>query len=108
MGAVGRTLLDSVRQKLNIGEYRKIHWEGSFTEYLDIVHERPEVTRTAYQRLYDMILSYGVEEVYENKEKKIRYRFFTEYAAKHGDAIFGLDRSLQQLINTFKSAAMGY
>ena len=108
MGAPGRTLLDSVRQKLNIGDYKKIHWEGSFAEYLDIVQERPEVTRTAYQRLYDMIMSYGVEEVHEGKDKKIRYRFFTEFAAKHGDAIYGLDRSLHQLVNTFKSAAQGY
>ena len=66
------------------------------------------MTRTAYQRLYDMILSHGTEEVYENKEKIIRYKFFTEYAAKHADAIYGLDRPLMQLVNTFKSAAKGY
>src|SRR5438876_12403832 len=38
----------------------------------------------------------------------IRYKFFNEFAAKHSDAIFGLDRSLVQLVNTFKSAAKGY
>src|SRR5207249_7332805 len=95
-------------QKLNLGDYRKIHWEGTFSEYLDIVCAHPEITRTAYQRLYDMILSHGTEEVYENKDKYIRYKFFTGFAAKHGDAIFGLDRALMQLVNTFKSAAMGY
>ena len=63
-----------------------MHWEGSFEEYLDIVLEHPEVTRTAYQRLYDMILSHGTEEVYENKEKVTRFKFFTEFAAQHGDA----------------------
>ena len=55
-----------------------------------------------------MILSHGTEEVYENKEKVIRYKFFTEFAAQHGDAIYGLDRPLMQLVNTFKSAAKGY
>src|SRR5262249_38712586 len=87
---------------------RKLHWEGSFEEYLNIVVEHPEVTRSAYQRLYDMILAHGTEEVYENKEKVTRFKFFTEFAGRHGDAIYGLDRPLMQLANTFKSAAKGY
>src|ERR1700691_3865637 len=100
----GKSILASIRQYQNITDYRKIHWEGSFEEYLDIVREHPQVTRTAYQRLYDMILSHGVEDSYEHKEKMLRYKFFTEYAAKQGDGIFGLDRPLMQLVNTFKSA----
>src|SRR5581483_7983941 len=104
----GKTILASLRQHQNISDYRKIHWEGSFEEYLDIVREHPEVTRTAYQRLYDMILSQGVEGVYEHKEKIIRYKFFTEFASKHADAIYCRDRPLMQLVNTFKSAAKGY
>src|ERR1041385_5869696 len=104
----GKSVLSAIRQQLNLSDYRKKHWEGTFEEYLDIVREHPEVTRTAYQRLFDMILSHGTEEVYENKEKQIRYKFFTEFAAKHADAIYGLDRSLMQLVNTFKSAAKGY
>ncbi len=105
---MGTAILETVRDQLNLPEYQKIHWEGSFEEYLEIVYKHPEVTRTAYQRLYDMILSHGTEEVYEFKEKIVRYRFFTEYAARHGDAIYGLDKSLLQLVNTFKSAAKGY
>src|SRR6516165_102672 len=106
--ATGKAILNALRQELNLSDYRKKHWEGSFDEYLDIVREHPEVTRSAYQRLYDMILSHGTETVYENKEKIIRYKFFTEFAAQHGDAIYGLDRSLMHLVNTFKSAAKGY
>src|SRR4029079_6109276 len=44
----------------------------------------------------------------ENKDKVTRYRFFTEFAARHSDAIYGLERTLMQLVNTFKSAAKGY
>jgi serine protein kinase len=106
--STGKAILGVMRQQVNLNDYRKKHWEGSFEQYLDIVREHPDVTRTAYQRLYDMILSHGTEEVYENKEKLIRYRFFTEFAARHGDAIYGLDRPLMQLVNTFKSAAKGY
>jgi serine protein kinase len=108
MVSTGKALIASLRQQQNLSDYRKTHWEGTFEEYLDIVAEHPEVTRTAYQRLYDMILSHGTEEVFENKEKIIRYKFFTEYAAKHGDGIYGIDRPLMQLVNAFKSAAKGY
>jgi len=106
--ATGKAILNALRQELNLSDYRKKHWEGSFDEYLDIVRAHPEVTRTAYQRLYDMILSHGTEEVYENKEKITRYKFFTEFASQHGDSIYGLDRPLMHLANCFKSAAKGY
>jgi serine protein kinase len=106
--ATGKAILNALRQELNLSDYRKKHWEGSLDEYLDIVREHPEVTRSAYQRLYDMILSHGTEEVYENKEKITRYRFFTDFAAQHGDAIYGLDRPVMHLANCFMSAAKGY
>jgi len=106
--AIGKNILSNIREQLNLPEYMKIHWEGTFEEYLDIVYKHPEVTRTAYQRLYDMILSHGTEQAPEFKEKVIRYKFFTEYATRHGDAIFGIDKSLTQLVNAFKSAAKGY
>jgi len=106
--ATGKAILNALRQELNLSDYRKKHWEGSLDEYLDIVREHPEVTRTAYQRLYDMISSHGTEEVYENKEKITRYRFFADFAAQHGDAIYGLDRPIMHLVNCFKSAAKGY
>jgi serine protein kinase len=91
-----------------ISDFRKEHWEGTFEEYLDIVREHPEVTRTAYQRLNDMILAHGVEERYENKEKVVRYKFFTEFGYKPDDAAYGPDRILVQLVNAFMSAAHEY
>src|ERR1700733_9675851 len=108
MPSTGKAILAALRPQLNLGDYRKKHWEGTFDEYLDIVREHPEVPRTAYQRLYDMILTHGTEEVYENKEKITHFKFFTEFAAQHGDAIYGLDRTLMHLANTFMSAAKGY
>src|SRR5437868_10672133 len=104
----GKEILSALRPQLDVSDYRKTHWEGTFEEYLSIVLEHPEVTRSAYQRLYDMILSHGTEEVYEQKEKITRFKFFTEYAARHGDAIYGLDRAIMYLANQFKAAAKGY
>src|SRR3954453_20098013 len=108
MPSTGKAILAALRPQLNLGDYRKKHWEGSFDEYLDIVREHPEVTRSAYQRLYDMIMSHGTEEALENKDRVTRSKFFTQFAARPGDAIFGLERPLMQLVNTFKSAAKGY
>ncbi len=101
-------ILDTLRSQIDVQDFRKLHWEGSFADYLEIILKNPGVTRTAFQRLYDMILSHGTEDVYENKEKRIRFKFFTEFASRHGDGIYGLDRQLMQLVNTFKSAALGY
>src|SRR3990172_2560266 len=39
--------------------YSEQHWEGSFEDYLEIVRKNPKITRTAFQRVYDMILSHG-------------------------------------------------
>jgi serine protein kinase len=92
----------------NKKEYAELNWEGSFDEYFEIVRTNPRVTRTAYQRVYDMILSHGKTEYVDNKKKLIRYHFFSD--EKHGgrDAVFGLDVPLMKLVNVFKAAAQGY
>jgi serine protein kinase len=103
-----QSILDGIRSQLDLTDFKKLNWDGSFQEYLDVVLKQPDVCRTAYQRLYDMIISHGTEDIYENKDKLTRFKFFTDFAARHGDGIYGLDRSLMQLVNTFKSAALGY
>src|ERR671938_145165 len=88
--------------------FKELHWEGSFEEYLKIVRENPRVTRTAFQRIYDMILSHGKTEYIDNKKKLIRYHFFHDERFGGRDAIYGLDVPLMKLVNVFKSAAQGY
>lgn len=88
--------------------YQEQHWEGSFEDYLRIVQESPRVTRTAFQRLYDMILSHGKTEYIDNKKKLIRYHFFHDEKFGGRDAIYGLDVPLMKLVNVFKSAAERY
>ena len=88
--------------------YAELNWEGSFEDYLHIVRDNPKVTRTAFQRIYDMILSHGKTEYIDNKKKLIRYHFFHDEKFGGRDAIFGLDVPLMKLVNVFKSAAQGY
>lgn len=88
--------------------YAELTWEGSFEDYLEVVRKNPKVTRTAFQRIYDMILSHGKTEYIDNKKKLIRYHFFSDEKFGGRDAIFGLDVPLMKLVNVFKSAAQGY
>ena len=50
-----------IDRKLDLANFREQHWEGTFWEYLDIVTDNPAVARNAFQRVYDMILTYGSE-----------------------------------------------
>jgi serine protein kinase len=104
----GREIIALVAQRQDCEQFRRKNWVGSFAEYLDIVREHPEVTRTAYQRLYDMILSYGVDVTESGREKQIHYRFFDDLDNDGRDAVFGLNGPLHQLVNALKSAAAGY
>src|SRR5688572_6248525 len=88
--------------------YRDLAWEGSFEEYLSIVRERPHVTRNAFQRVYDMVISYGTEEYIDNKKKLVRFNFFRDETDGGKDAVFGLDIPLMRLMNVLKAAAAGY
>jgi serine protein kinase len=88
--------------------YEEQHWEGSFEDYLKIVRQDPKVTRHAYQRVYDMILSYGRQEYVDSKKRIVRYPFFDDPIENGKDAVFGLDIPLMRLVNVLKSAAMGY
>ncbi len=89
-------------------EYEDLHWEGSFEEYLELVRRIPRVTRNAFQRVYDMVLSHGQEEYIDNKKKLVRYNFFMDDGDAETDAVYGLDVPLMRLMNAFKSAAQGY
>ncbi len=106
----GRDLLNRFAERQDADAYRQEHWQGSFDEYLDIVKARPKVARTAYQRLYDMIMSYGsyTAEGSRKREDLIRFRFFDDPERGGRDAIFGLTRTLMELTNVFKSAALKY
>jgi len=105
----GRTLLERISASQNVEQFRQEHWQGTFEEYLDIVREHPEVTRSAHQRMYDMILSYGSYPVDEGRRDGLmRHRFFDDPENDGEDAIFGLTEPLMQLVNVFRSAALKY
>jgi serine protein kinase len=101
-------LFSAIDKALDRKTYQELHWEGSFEDYLKIISDSPRVLRNAFQRVYDMILSYGFEEYSENRESFARYHFFKDPMGAGRDSIFGLEESLMHLVNALKSAAHGY
>jgi len=108
MASVGQRLVTMIARRQDTDAFQEQHWEGTFSEYLDIVATKPQVARSAFQRIYDMILSHGVEEYTENRERIVHYKFFDDPIDKGKDAVFGLDRALMSLVDAFHSAARRY
>ena len=103
-----KTLLQNLAQHNDVKEFREISWQGSFEDYLNIVVEEPKVLRNAWQRLFDMITSQGMEEYVDNKKKIVRYHFFKDEPNGGADAVFGLEIPLMKLVDVFKAAAQGF
>ena len=102
------SLVSIIEKKLDQTRFREQHWEGTFWEYLDIVLDNPSVSRNAFQRMYDMVLSYGSENFSQFKQEYTRYTFFSDPLEHGADAIYGLERPLMQLVDFLKSASQGY
>jgi len=76
-------------------EEQKLAWQGTFAQYFDLVLANPQVCQLSHARLYNMLLQAGIE-TGPHGEKS--YNFFVR-------DLFGLDRTLQQLVEYFSSAA---
>lgn len=69
---------------------RRLQWEGTFADYLEIVKKRPEVAQTAHSRVYNMIKHSGLAE----RDGRKMYRFF-------GEEIFGLEEAIERLVEEY-------
>ena len=70
-------------------------WEGPFAEYLRMVIENPSVSRLSHKIAYDAILDQGV---HESATGDPVYGLFE-------DKIFGLDTTLDKIVQYFYSAS---
>ncbi len=104
----GEDVLNLVKERQDLDQFRKENWIGSFKDYLDLVQQDPLITRNAYQRMYDMIMSYGSDRYEVGRDTRTHYRFFDDPSEGGKDAVFGLEDALESLVNAFKSAARGY
>ncbi len=74
----------------------KLHWEGTFKDYLDIVAKNPRVSDLAHARMFDMIVAGGVDDPGEGQPKT--YKFF------EGE-LFGMERTIQHLVEEYFAPA---
>lgn len=106
--SAGSSLMSMISKMQDVDKYRELNWEGSLNQYLGIVQENPKVCRSAYQRIYDMILTHGFEEYVEYKKRIKKYNFFNDPFEDGKNAVYGLDVHLMKLVNAFRSAARRY
>ncbi|WP_112180028.1 PrkA family serine protein kinase [Paraliobacillus zengyii] len=71
-------------------EQETLKWEGTLEDYLELLKERPYLAQSAHSRVYQMIQDQGIEEIDGHKQ----YNFFK-------DQIFGLEESLERLIEEY-------
>jgi len=108
MVEIRTAMVEKIAAMQDFALYRDLAWEGSFEDYLQVIRQNPQVTRNAFQRAYDMIIRYGIEEYTDNKKKLIRYNFFKDEQNGGADAVYGLDIPLMRLVHVFKAASEGY
>ena len=93
----GDDILTLVKDRQDLDQFRKENWIGTFKDYLDLVQANPLITRNAYQRIYDMIMSYGTDQYEVGRDKRTHYRFFDDPRNGGADAVFGLENALEDL-----------
>lgn len=69
---------------------KKLAWQGTFQEYLELIKKTPEVAQLSHARIYEMIRSAGLQEINGVKS----YQFFSS-------EIFGLDKTLEKLVEEY-------
>ncbi|MCR9205741.1 MAG: serine protein kinase, partial [Halobacteriovoraceae bacterium] len=99
MGTVN--INDFIKENYRAEDFSHLHWTGTFQEYIDKVAEDPRIARNAFQRIHDMVMSYGTSKYTEYKKEITRYHFFDDPIENGKDAVFGIDVHLMKFANFF-------
>lgn len=84
-------------------------FEGNFLDYLEILRENPDIAKLAHKRLYDTIMSKGVETLKGEENPRIKKIYGNETIKRYGffkDEFFGIDNVVMKIINYLYSASM--
>ncbi|HIA01971.1 MAG TPA: serine protein kinase [Myxococcales bacterium] len=102
------SLTDRIGKLHNVEVFQELNWTGSFDDYLDHIKKNPDICRTSFQRIYDMVMAAGFTEYEDNKKVVVHYNFFDDEPNNGKDAIFGLDIPIMKLVHVLKAAAHGF
>ena len=106
--AASGSVFELVKEVYSPQHYNELNWEGSFEDYIEIVQKNPKVARSAFSRMYDLIMHFGTYDFVEHKKKLTHYKFFDDPLGNGKDAVFGLDVHIAKLVNFFKAASLRY
>lgn len=84
--------------------FKVLHEEMSFNDYVARCYQNPRLVRTAYQRLYDMIMSKGCRYFKRFRRTHVHYNFFDDFEVP----IVGLEDTLEEFVKFVRGAAGGY
>ena len=80
----------------------------SFDEYLQLVQQKPWVTRDTFQLLHDMLLSSGVDHaINPGKPIKHHYQFFENSDRVGAYVVFGQQKAKENLVEKINNASRG-
>ncbi|MDZ5713134.1 PrkA family serine protein kinase [Jeotgalibacillus haloalkalitolerans] len=71
-------------------EESMLKWEGTFSDYLTMLKDKPWIAQSAHSRIYNMIKDAGTETINGRKS----YRFFNRH-------LFGLEEALERLVEEY-------
>lgn len=87
---------------------RRERFKGSFLDYLEVLHQNPQIVKLSHKRIYDMVMSKGVEVIKTDEDPVLRriyghdtikkYKFFKDF--------YGIEKVIMKIVRYLKSAAM--
>lgn len=98
------TVLKKFADLYDRNEFVSLNEEMSFEDYLEKVQENPKLARNSFQYVYDMIMSKGTSTFERYRKTHTRYHFFNDSEIP----IFGLEETLQDLVDFIHGAAGNY
>ncbi|WP_300381900.1 PrkA family serine protein kinase [Clostridium sp.] len=88
---------------------REAKFEGRFLDYLDIVKSNPDISKLSHKRLYDDVISKGVEIVKLEENPRIKRIHGNEIIKKYGffkENFFGIDKVAMKIVSYLHSSSM--
>ncbi|QKT04472.1 serine protein kinase [Ectothiorhodospiraceae bacterium 2226] len=107
MGEDKRTFADIIAKDREQREHKA--WRGTFIDYLEKVKADPTIATLAHARMYRAITRDGVSDLSEVADPRIRRLYGDEPIRVYNffkDEFFGIERTIQQIVRYFHSAAL--
>ncbi|MGL5380649.1 PrkA family serine protein kinase [Clostridium sp.] len=84
-------------------------FKGTFIDYLEILKENPDIAKLSHKRIYDMVVSKGLEVIKGEENPRVKKIYGNDVIRKYGffkDDFFGIDKVVMKLVNYLHSASM--